>query len=1200
MKANSARSAKEKAHACGSAFETPAVTNVTDEHGRNKGRKKKSVSVVYEDPPVDGLTRWDSINVSPRSPNAALNVTGHGARVLNAQVFPEDESAAKLQNEDKDCFDRVTRQRFGGTGVIDGAPLSCFALDGSLNRTLYAVSGGCVHTSGALFSGTAGDTIEDDCYDATGALKTALEQIVDEDASESGDDDGDGLINEDPAGDSNGDGNPNDDGDCLTASGESVRGSSCVDSAGALSARYRWLVDEDGNKPIDQDGDGQFDEDPANRTTAQMDDRCGFFGDVLGLDDVGGVAGPGRCTLSLTDAIAAVGNRKAKEVYDRESRGRSFENPFRVGADGKCDAASIKGEVACGKESRRQTVEEEVILKCHGNAEYVDGGCRKPLPTPPVADDALLGLGGPSDQVIDKQPVLMGFTLAPPSIEWGVRVSQDACIDLWFTEICFEVFSARVGYEFDFDAGFRLPVEVTIDRPGDVLAGTSPTLKSNIEPVDFTVGDYKTFCNKHHLGGTSTIASCDEFAFPEWLDSKNPFTSGDAKDGSELALAATAFAGVQVKVFTIPIINFAIDFDADIAKFCTLWKLKEGLSAGIAPGLFANLSDGFDGDDLLNALKDQGLVCGSFTTPFGSDQDGNLRTFPFSATPLEIEADCATEMVKASATGAVVGGKSEPMCTGLILGPPGANMGVGLEVGIQAGSNLIEANWTTEGDARGSGRLRYIHNLSTGVTKTVGFRPTFDNFQPGHNASITLDDFTYYLNTLRIALTAKVGFGGVLEALGDLFEIPLLTITAGAGSFGIPIGQHAGSEPITLTIPVENYALSLSVGAPIEADSLSVVPGEPSGLKIRPGTTGVFQVVVNNRGSRADSFNNFRLSLPPNWKTGVDRVAPSDWLVSDVAADTSAARPLTIAPYRHFSTAPGRYPMTLLADSVKSREKSLAALDGSNQTRYDAAGELFVEVIGYHEPRLSVAIASQRAIPGGALNYGLHTENHGNVADTIGLARVTRDSNTANCDLADRGRGRAGCAYRAQVTRLPLEWTTLSTLPASFLDMAPGGMDAQSFNIQSPPAWAGMEDTLYEVAFTGTVTEDVHAPRATAEALARLTVIATSESRTRYIALEIEDVIARITDAQAGGLKVGGLLPVMLHPARLSTQRALESILAGNKGAMSKSLGTTVQAMTAFKQMLTKSSLPAAMVADWSRRGDAILVDLASTQALAR
>jgi hypothetical protein len=440
----------------------------------------------------------------------------------------------------------------------------------------------------------------------------------------------------------------------------------------------------------------------------------------------------------------------------------------------------------------------------------------------------------------------------------------------------------------------------------------------------------------------------------------------------------------------------------------------------------------------------------------------------------------------------------------------------------------------------------------------------------------------------------------VLEALGDLFEIPLLTITASAGSYGIPIGQHAGSEPITLTIPVENYALSMSVGTPAGVDPLSLVPGEPSGLKIRPGTTGTFAVTVNNRGSRTDSFNNFRLNLPANWLSGADRVAPTDWLVGNVAEDTSAARSLTIAPYRHPSTAPGRYAMTILGDSVKAREKSLTAFDGSNQTRYDAPGEFFIEVIAYHEPRLGVVIASQRALPGGALNYGLHTENYGNVADTIGLARVNRDSNTANCDLADRGRGRAGCAYRAEVTRLPVEWTTLLTLPGSFPDMAAGGFDDRSFNIQSPPAWAGMEDTVYEVAFTGTVIEDAHAPFASAEAIARLTVISTSESRTRYIALEIEDVIARITNAQASGLKVGGLLPVALHPARLSTQRALESILAGNAGAMSKSLGTTIQAMTAFKQMLTKSSLPAATVADWMRRGDAILADLAITQTLAR
>lgn len=67
------------------------------------------------------------------------------------------------------------------------------------------------------------------------------------------------MTDEDPAGDADDDGNPNDDHDCLTPSARVVRNASCTASDGTLLPGHRWLVDEDGHTPIDQDDDGEFD-----------------------------------------------------------------------------------------------------------------------------------------------------------------------------------------------------------------------------------------------------------------------------------------------------------------------------------------------------------------------------------------------------------------------------------------------------------------------------------------------------------------------------------------------------------------------------------------------------------------------------------------------------------------------------------------------------------------------------------------------------------------------------------------------------------------------------------------------------------------------------------------------------------------------------------------------------------------------------
>ena len=77
------------------------------------------------------------------------------------------------------------------------------------------------------------------------------------------------------------------------------------------------------------------------------------------------------------------------------------------------------------------------------------------------------------------------------------------------------------------------------------------------------------------------------------------------------------------------------------------------------------------------AVKELIEPCGTFTTPFGYDDDGNLRSFPLPR-DYEIGADCAQAMAEGKVI--TIGGKKRPICTGMILGVSGASMGIGLGI----------------------------------------------------------------------------------------------------------------------------------------------------------------------------------------------------------------------------------------------------------------------------------------------------------------------------------------------------------------------------------------------------------------------------------------------------------------------------------------------------------------------------------------
>jgi len=110
---------------------------------------------------------------------------------------------------------------------------------------------------------------------------------------------------------------------------------------------------------------------------------------------------------------------------------------------------------------------------------------------------------------------MMGFTFAPPVIEWGWRIEEEVCIFGW----CFEIFYARVGYEFDLGAGLRLPVQMDVQPldanwPQNVRAEQEYEFSTTITPLDFSRQEFVQFCTDHQLDDEWYIDSCDRFSFP--------------------------------------------------------------------------------------------------------------------------------------------------------------------------------------------------------------------------------------------------------------------------------------------------------------------------------------------------------------------------------------------------------------------------------------------------------------------------------------------------------------------------------------------------------------------------------------------------------------------------------------------------------------------------------------------------------------
>ncbi len=735
-------------------------------------------------------------------------------------------------NDDQDCIDTVTGRHLRAA--------ECF-INGNLRQTLSTAYYGCENGNGEFLEEDPYDGIEDQCYDGSGAPQPSTTPLAEgcfhclaegcefaggatffEGEYPPADEDNDGTVDEN---------------DCYFADG-------------TLKNTLAELVDEDDGLAIDDDADGLFDEDGPD-TPADFQQDCHNMAKRLadddGFDTTGVYTNDGGC--DLTRAIIVGANKASlvkngKKVYKADNQGRFDDS---VGGDA----------TEYGYETRSLVIDEDFTVLCTDEEVFDDLTGQCILETQESALQAYRATMSMAPAELDgslKNYAMMGFTFAPPRVRWGLFYKEE--LDLYFFTIT--LFEAKIGYDFALGVGFRLPVEVEVSNlPLDsILAGQHLNPVSEVRPENFSVQQYKDFCTNNAMGNA---AYCKRFAFPNALDSS---------DGDELAIRMTAFAGIKVVILEIPLINWGVDIDMDMPEMCSLYLAYENVED-------VAMEMAYKGVGFADAMSSLNLNCGTYTTPYGNDEDGNPVQFPFiQNAPMVnqmIRADCAEAFARGE-TVKLPSGEVMPLCTGIILGVHGASLGLGVGTDLEMNSNLIKANASARGDSvflehqqNGFEQPLQFFAADEGGSEQVDIDTlrvdNYDDSDTEDFARVTLDDFTYCLNNFSIRLKGQAMFGGILTIFPDFPDFTIYRLTLPLGdSCGIPVGQHANTNPVEFPVLVENYGVEVFV----ETDPADPNRVDDKTLKYPPAKNqpgGDFLVLVKNIGSFPGGFDNFSYEL---------------------------------------------------------------------------------------------------------------------------------------------------------------------------------------------------------------------------------------------------------------------------------------------------------------------------------------------------
>jgi len=250
------------------------------------------------------------------------------------------------------------------------------------------------------------------------------------------------------------------------------------------------------------------------------------------------------------------------------------------------------------------------------------------------------------------------------------------------------------------------------------------------------------------INGPSSMASSTHSLFTTTLipiDLDAPgyqaigLSQGKIFDGHEFVAFEKVFLGIKLILVDISVIDWNIDSDIDLAQQCT------------------QLNNNVD--------------CADFVTPFGKDTNGNLKLFPIP--PITLDSSQ----------------------TGLKLNTYGAQVGFGLKLQPQIGSDKITATWSTGGNAiSDGGTVTYSDDPSTTPNAPQPTIPITSGHAMTGTANLSIDQFTYHFNQFAIALSANVQFGGILSPIPSTGYFNIYTLNL--GNTGLKLGQHAGTSGI--------------------------------------------------------------------------------------------------------------------------------------------------------------------------------------------------------------------------------------------------------------------------------------------------------------------------------------------------------------------------------------------------------------------
>jgi hypothetical protein len=365
---------------------------------------------------------------------------------------------------------------------------------------------------------------------------------------------------------------------------------------------------------------------------------------------------------------------------------------------------------------------------------------------------------------------------------------------------------------------------------------------------------------------------------------------------------------------------------------------------------------------------------------------------------------------------------------------------------------------------------------------------------------------------------------------------------------GLYLGVHQGTDG---TVDVDVFVKKFGVDIIITPVSQGIVPGY----------IGTYSILVINRGNVQDTFILSMSGLPGTWWSELSTTAIT------VPAYGSKSLQLSIRPYRHWSTSPGDYLFTISGASQQAPLHDLTATDTDTAV---------VHVLPFYEVDILMTPETCMTEPGGTEIYTIQVTNLGNVLDSFDVSLYWVDF---------------GGSYRAVPTVIQAVWTTIDK---TSMTMGPGNSDIATLSIAVPSDWVGMENAIYE--FRATAISKTSSA-ASDNDISELVVQATKESKTRYINLELDSLIDKVSSSTIHkGIKKS--LLAKLASASHKKEQALDYILEGRMKQANNMLKAAQGIMNAYINQIEAQSgkhIPKYTADTWIAIAQTIIIDIEVT-----